>query len=378
MIPESPQYSKTQWKFLATLEAFGSLVPIDVVGALAPLTPGPLFDLLRRAREYGIIQQTDADDFGLAPNLPPALLEKLQSFNSQDRASEIFDQLNSTGLITRLNPSTIFHLLIKAKRFDEAASIQLNMAEEAIKAQDLETAFANLTQIIEFHVQNSEILGIENRLIQQTLAVSNLCIALGKGFAEVLPLLQKLLIVSKVSGDRRSQAIILLHLGRLYYLSYMNAESLKAFTDGTQIVEELGDEDILFQSAEFVGLFHFMQGNFRQALIHYERASEWDRYTESDIINPFAPIFFSLTAMALGQFNRAFDLMDIFHRFATQKKLSNAATTMRAILGYMLLAFNKEKEALYHLSLASQEAKKQNKCPCNLRSRTLQSVSPIP
>ncbi|MDX9786314.1 MAG: sigma-54 dependent transcriptional regulator [Desulfobacterales bacterium] len=359
MIPEDPQFSQAQWEFLATLQAFNTPLPIDILGTLAPLMPGPLFDLLLRSEHLGFMKKTNGDILQLTANLPPGVLKTLQSINSPERISEIFDQLRKDGLLSRLNPTDIVNLLIKAKRHEDAAAIQLDLAETAIHDVDMETAIMNLIQVVEAHLRKPKPLETEKRLIDRTLTVSDQCIAMGKGFAEVLPLLQKLLVVSDNLGDRRSHAIILLHLGRLYYLSNMNTEALKALSDGKQMVEELGDEDILFQSAEFVGLFYFMQGNYKQALIHYERASEWGRYTESDTINPFAPVFFSLTALALGQFNRAIDLLDIFHRIAIQKKQPNVSTTLRAVLGYMLLTFHKDKEALYHLSVANEEAKKQ-------------------
>jgi transcriptional regulator with GAF, ATPase, and Fis domain/tetratricopeptide (TPR) repeat protein len=354
-----PQFSQMQWEFLATLNALGSPAPIDVIGELVPLTPGPLFDLIRRAEQLRILQKTDGDIFELSPNVSPEVMEKIQALNSPERISRIIDQLANAKLMDQVNPKDIVSLLVKARRYEEAATAQLELTGVLLNDFNVETTIACLIQAFDVHLQKPEMLQHEKRLITQTLTVSNLCIALGKGFVEVLPLLMKARTVSELLGDRRSHGIILLHLGRLYYLSNMNAEMLKALLEGKQIVEELGDEDILFQSAEFVGLFYFMQGNYKQALIHYERASEWGKLSENDIINPFAPVFFSLTALALGQFNRAITLLDIFHRIAIQKKQSSVATTLRAVLGYMLLTVQKDQEALYHLSVAHEDAKKQ-------------------
>ena len=38
--------SEEQWEFLAVLDAFGCPVPIDIAGQLAPLLPGPFFELI--------------------------------------------------------------------------------------------------------------------------------------------------------------------------------------------------------------------------------------------------------------------------------------------------------------------------------------------
>jgi len=355
-----PGFSQAQWKFLATVEALGGIAPIDAVVEMAPLMPSELLDLIRRAEHNGLLQKTANDYFGLAPDIPSDVLSKLQSFNSPDRVSEIFVHLKDTGWLSRLSQPAIIPLLMKANRFEEVVTIRLNLTKTAIDHLNMEDAIANLSQVIKFHLKHPGHSEIEKRLIDHALTASNLSAAMGKGFTAVQPLLRKLLLVSESSGDRRSHAMILLHLGRLYYLSFMNTEFLKAFSAGKQIVDELGDEDILFQSAEFVGLYYFVQGDFKQAMIHYERASEWSRYTENKIINPFAPVFFCLTTMALGQFARAFNLMDIFHRIAVQKNLPSVATTLRAVLGYMLLTFHKNEEALHHLTIAETEGTQQH------------------
>jgi transcriptional regulator with GAF, ATPase, and Fis domain len=364
MIPERPLFSEAQWKFLATLEVLGALVPIGAVEALAPLMPSEMLDLIRRAEQHGFLIITEDDHFGLTPDIPPDILKKLQSFNSADRISEIFVHLRDNGWLSRLSQPNMIPLLVKAKRFEDAANMLLNLTKSAIDQLDVEAATATLAQVVKFHLQHSnkgfDNPEIEKRLIDHALTASNLSCAMGKGFTELQPLLRKLLLLSEASGDRRSHAMILLHLGRLYFISFKTREFLKALSDGKQIVDELGDEDILFQSAEFVGLFHFVQGDFKQALIHYERASEWYRYTENKIINPFMPGFFCLSVMALGQFARAYNLMDIYHDIAMKKNLPNVATTLRTVLGYMLLSFYKKKEALHHLSIAEVDAKKQD------------------
>ena len=56
-------------------------------------------------------------------------------------------------------------------------------------------------------------------------------------------------------------------------------------------IEELGDDDILDQSAGFLGLYYYMQGLFKNALIQLERA---ERVSESQIkdqlVNPLVPV----------------------------------------------------------------------------------------
>ena len=50
-------FSEDQWAFLSVLEVFNNPVPIELVGNLAPLLPGPLFDLLEIAEGQGWIKK---------------------------------------------------------------------------------------------------------------------------------------------------------------------------------------------------------------------------------------------------------------------------------------------------------------------------------
>ena len=84
MPSELPKFTNDQWGFLAVLEALGEPVPIEVAGILAPLTPGPLFDLLTRAEGLGLIRKTNGDVFCLAPDLPSGARTRLREINTPE------------------------------------------------------------------------------------------------------------------------------------------------------------------------------------------------------------------------------------------------------------------------------------------------------
>ncbi|MDX9788986.1 MAG: sigma-54 dependent transcriptional regulator, partial [Desulfobacterales bacterium] len=186
-----------------------------------------------------------------------------------------------------------------------------------------------------------------------------LCFANGKGFDNILPILEKVRTIAEALGDRRSLSLIDMHRGLFLYLSNRFAEALKALSAGKQAVETLGDTDILNQAAAYIGLFFFIQGMYLKAIPYFETAVEQAQAARNDFINPFAPVFFSFAVLPFSQSNRAFTILDIFHRKAEQKELSGAATILRAVLGYVLLRHRKEKEALFHLTIARKLATEQ-------------------
>jgi transcriptional regulator with GAF, ATPase, and Fis domain/tetratricopeptide (TPR) repeat protein len=106
--------------------------------------------------------------------------------------------------------------------------------------------------------------------ISACLNLSQLGFILGTNFHELTLFLSRALEKAQALGDRRSGAMIHLHLGRLYYFSQRRLEAFDAFEKGAKEVQDLGDEDILVRSAEFIGLHYFTQGRLKKALHHFE------------------------------------------------------------------------------------------------------------
>ena len=74
--------------------------------------------------------------------------------------------------------------------------------------------------------------------------------------------------------------------------------------------------------------------------------------------NPSGPLWLSYCAAFLGQFHRAIGTLDYYRRVAMEGGDRQLSTTLRAVLGIILLILKKNKEAHFHLSGAFQEARK--------------------
>jgi hypothetical protein len=105
-------------------------------------------------------------------------------------------------------------------------------------------------------------------------------------------------------GDRRSRALINLHLGRLHYFSQQRLEA-----------------------------------------------------SESLLLNVLSPIWAGYSAAYMGQFSRAIGTLDYHRRFCVEKNDRSSAATLRAVLGLVLLMAKKNQEAYHTLTMAEQEAK---------------------
>jgi transcriptional regulator with GAF, ATPase, and Fis domain len=195
--------------------------------------------------------------------------------------------------------------------------------------------------------------------LSASLELSSLSFVMGKGFPDLVTVLQDALPVARKLGDRRSQALIKLHLGRLYYFGERRLDAIALLAEGKKEVERLGDEDILVRSSEFVGLYYFIQGLFREASTWFEKAmSAFETAEEVLLANPSAPMWLGYCAAYLGQFHRAIGTLDYYWRFAFEKSDRSLAASIRAVLGVVLLMVRRMDEGEYHLSGAMEEAVK--------------------
>lgn len=244
---------------------------------------------------------------------------------------------------------------------EKALQIEKNLAENALSYGDRETAWRHLNSVSKRLVDFPASPERDALFTSATIELANLSFVLGKGFPELSQTLQSALCAAERTGDRRSMAMINLHLGRLFYFAEQRDAAISVFEVGKYEAEALGDEDILTQAAEFVGLYYFIQGRFVEAIGYFERAAaSFESEKTGRIVNPSGPLWLSYCAAFLGQFHRAIGTLDYYRRVAIKGGDPGLAMTLRAVLGIILLGIKKNKEAHFHLSGALQEARRTN------------------
>lgn len=223
--------------------------------------------------------------------------------------------------------------------------------------QDRDVAWKYLYGALIKLTDNSESSEKDSMLVSTSLELANVSFILGKGFSDLVVFLNNALEAAERIGDRRSRAMINLHLGRLYYFGEQRQNAIETFKLGKAEVEEIGDDDLLIQASEFIGLYYFIQGIFTEALGYFEKSTEsFESEKQSQVMNPSGPMWLSYSAAFLGQYHRAIGTLDYYHRHAVERGDRALATTLKAVLGIILMDIRKNKEAAYHLSGALQEA----------------------
>ena len=239
----------------------------------------------------------------------------------------------------------------------EACRSDIDIAAKALNHENPELAWFHYRQSADRLFRSVPDGDSQAMFVSSVLNLSSLSFALGKRIGDLPDYLHKAHAVVQQLGDARSHAMLNLHLGSLYYFSDRRPQAMVALSTGLTEIEELGDEDILDQSAAFVGLFYFMQGRFREALEHLERADRiFKSRSQGQIRNPITPILHGYCLAYLGEFHHAIGCLDFHWRSARERSDHTLAVTLRVILGTVLMLVKREKEGHLHIDEAVREA----------------------
>ena len=345
-----------QWRFLATLNALGGVAHINILDVLAPLTARQLIDFLKKFSDSGLIHQDSNGIFSLDSSLPEAVVQKIKGINSKKNLAALVNAIYAHKIDRVLDPRVLIILLERAGRAVEASRIEFERADRDLgEKRNLETIHESLMRAVG-RLKNLDMDPETSTLyISHALKLSNLCYVLGRGITELRQILETAQALATRLGDKRSQALINLHMGMLYYFTGHRDNALVALSVGLEEVNELGDEDILSQSAEFIAVFYFMKGQSREVMKHLEYLETLIGINDEKI-QTLTYLLFSYSALYLGQFHRAFGFLDSNLRLAEEKPNKSLTSVLRTVLGTTLVLVKKYHEAEFHLKKARQES----------------------
>lgn len=348
--------SLEQWSFLAVLEALGGTVHINILEYLAPLTAGQLIDLLKKTSDSDLVRQDRGDIFSLGPSLPDTVVKKIRGMNVQRNLSALVDTVYTQKIDKALDPDVFIGLLERAGRAIEASRLEFELADREVgNGRNIETFHRSLMRAIR-RLKNLDLDPDTTALyISQALKLSNLCILLGKGIDELGRILDTAQALAVRLGDKRSQALINLREGELYLFTGRREEAFIKLSVGMEGVKELGDDDILSQSAEPLSLFYFMKGQFNDVMKYLGYLENLNDIKDKTI-HILIYVTFSYSMLYLGQFHRAFGFLDSNLRLAEERANKTLASVLRSLLGTTLVLVKKYTEAEVHLKKARQES----------------------
>ncbi|PKN24596.1 MAG: hypothetical protein CVU64_21755 [Deltaproteobacteria bacterium HGW-Deltaproteobacteria-21] len=354
----APELTEQQWEFLAAIEALGQPVHVSLAGELIPLSPGPFLELIRQAKSLGWLERTGPDTYRLSVDLPEAVKDKVRRINTPEFLKRLLKRVDQQKLGERLNPGSLSMLLRRVGRDYEAALLENEQAQTALQKDDFVSAWNHAEEAASCLSRLKGQPEAEALFVSTVLDLSNLRFRLGKNLDGVPKLLRQARDSADALGDRRSRALADLYMGRYSYFSDNLDDALTALASGLDEVEELGDEDILSQSAEFVGLYYFLQGMYKEAIKHFDRAILSGKSKKSGLVGSFLSYTFAYCAAYLGRFTQAVGVLDFHWRNWGQKSEPALAALFQSALGITLLMMGKKGQALYHLRGAYEESRR--------------------
>ena len=392
MNSQLPKLSHAQWAFLAFLEACDMPVDIDLAGSVCPVLPGEFLELQSWCDQRGYFRKSsntklklpEADCgeasswtekstllnystapqqaagnalacmFSLTPDLPLALRDKLTGINTPGQISAYVDRMELLDSKGRDGRAVMVNLLSRCGRDRDAARLEHDLARQAIGESDNEAAKVWLKRSL------SRLAGHAGDRETNTLFISNalLLSTIGTDLEVSSQVMDEAETRATEMGDRRSVVLINLHRGRLLHLSRKRSEALSVLSKSLAEAARLDDADLEAQSAEFSGIYHFIKGQYAEALLRLEKAREAceNDFQKGRPLSLTAMIYLGYSAAYIGQFQRSVGTFDYYWRLSRERSDRPLACIMRAALGTVLLMIRKNSEASFHLKQALKEA----------------------
>ena len=143
----------------------------------------------------------------------------------------------------------------------------------------------------------------ENWFVTSSIKLVQLSQSRALVFPLIFHLLERTIRLSEKIGDERSWTMAHLLMGRAYWSSDRLQDAVNYLGKGKDKAEELGDSDILAQSASFIGIFYFIKGLQKKAIPYLELAVDLAENTEKYPMTFEAPILLAYCDVDRGNFS---------------------------------------------------------------------------
>lgn len=347
--------SENLLRLLSILNIFSKPIQKNIISDLMGIPLGELDQMAEVLEQLGWLKQHDGW-FSLTSKIPKSIIKKTEIYNSQDWLNKLLERLQRLVDSRKTDPTHLFFLLKKAGREKEAAAMAYHCALSEIEGCNFATALDYCRQSLS--ILNTKIVNedSDNLLVKVTLTFSDLCCRLRRDHILLPDLLCSAMAAAIRLGDQRHLALTHLHLGRAYALMHMNNEAIKSLSQGLDLVEKIGDRDIIMRSAEFYGHFYFMKGLCKEAADYCEMALSRCSLDYNHVSGFMTPVLLALSSAGMGQFHRAIGVMDSSWRRALLNSDNFLAAYYRTFLGQMLIMYGRIEEGASHLYAAERDA----------------------
>jgi len=345
------------WQALALLRAVGEPVESDLVSALVPLRQAELQGFLRAGFDAGLVLVHSDGRIALARDLPHEVVRKLNRITTREHLLTMIEKIRRLGLQESLSGRAFVSLLAKAGRDHDAAVFAAESARRSVRAGDkrealdlLETAHALAAPHIGMPEWDKLFLDTTNELCRLRLNLT-------RDIHGIPAILEQAYPVAERIGDLRTLARCDLVTGLYRYIIGRTAEGLGLIASGLDQARALGDEDIMAVSAEFRGVYYYLQGMYKEAVDSFEVVVRLGAKAPTFLPEHLAShSALGYCSALLGQYHRAVGVLDSHWRRSKMAGNDRNTCFFEALLGIVLIIMGRRQEAHEHLLGALREA----------------------
>lgn len=252
--------------------------------------------------------------------------------------------------------------MIRSGQGYEAAVLAEEMAGRAVEAGNNSLALDLLSRTMSIINGHPDETLWEKLLLSVTIELCRLKVLLIRDMEEIPVLLEQARPIAERLGDLRTLTRIDLIMGLQLYVSGKTNEGLQLISSGLKQADALGDNDILAISAEFRGIYYYLQGMYKETVDCFDTVVRSLNMPSGKPIQPFLPEHLASSSALgyccalLGQYHRAIGVLDSHWRRSRMKKGDRNSCFYEGLMGIVLIIMGRRKEAHAHLLAAQKDA----------------------
>lgn len=349
-----------QQEFLSLLILIDEPVPMEIVADMMPIAMTSFWRLVDGGNDPPLICLNESGVISLAPEFPADLRGRLKSLLPQRQLGALLDRSDLSGMTDKLNPGLLLKLHRHTGRCEQTAHCEIRLADQAQISSKYLTAIEHLKNAIQLLINIPNKKRTEEReLISCVFDLSMLYFIQGLFREKLNQFLEMIIDICVSTGDLRNLAMARLHLGSWLINAGEKGRGLNELKQGTKLVNEINDDDILAQSLPFSIFYVFALGRYKEALEIFDRVPQKSDMPRDNYGNYIAGLYAGISAAFLGQFHRAIGMIDSNWHLAKSRQIYGLAAALRALLGQVLLEMGKKQAAFRHLMEVKQAAERE-------------------
>lgn len=354
--------TRKDWQALALLKAIDKPAGTDLLVALVPLSPSELQEFLRTGLDAGLVTINTQGDITLVNDLPVDLSRQLARINTKEHLGGLIDAMRKLELQESLSENVRVSLYTRAGREYEAALLAEEAAARATRANSKPEALAFLESALKLSSPNTDSHEWARLFLRAVNEICRLRINLIRDIHAIPALLEQAYPVAERLGDLRTLARCDLVMGLYKYVIGQTAEGFRIIGSGLSQADALGDDDIMAISAEFRGVYYYLQGKYKEAVDSFEPVVRQGGLKSGQTVPTFLPEHLASSSALgycsalLGQHHRAIGVLDSHWRRSRMIKGNRNSCFYEALLGIVLIIMGRRKDAHAHLQSAKKEA----------------------